>query len=102
MKDYTFAYDLQTKGYEIKSEEQFSDCHRSKKEWVEQYLEPTILSARCGWASVKYVVMEHEIAGDDEFVILAGDDMHPMDGRYICVTANSLGAILSSVAKNLW
>lgn len=101
MKGYTNAYTLKENGWEKLNLNKYTPEQVKKLKWVLQSLEPTIISAQCGWEAVTYVIMQHGRASE-EFVVLSGDANHPYEGRYINVSANSLGAILSSVAENLW
>ena len=101
MKGYTNAYTLKEQGWEMMPIGAYPSHCEDKRSWVARDLEPTIIKANCGWESVTYVIMQHGSALE-EYVILAGDGLHPFEGRYIHVSANSLGAILSSVAENLW
>lgn len=101
MKGYTNAYTLKQNGWEKLDIKKYTPEQVKKLKWVFQSLEPTIKSAQCGWESVTYVIMQH---GEEyeEFVVLSGDANYPYDGRYINVSASSLGAIFTSVADNLW
>ena len=102
MKDYTFAHVLKERGFSEIPEESYKPCYDAKKIWVERYLEPTVVSANCGWESVKYVLMKIPCSDVAEYVVLASDKNEPKDGRYINITAYSKGAILCAVADNLW
>ena len=101
MKGYTYAHVLKEKGFMEVPESSYEPHYDAKRFWVERYLELAIVRANCGWKSVKYVLMQHPTIGVEEYVILSADDGCPMEGRYINVTANSKGAILSEVAENL-
>ena len=103
MKYYTFAHILKDKGFVEVPKTSYEPCNDAKQMWVEKYLEPAIIHAKCGWESVKYVLMRNEVANiTEEYVILSGDKNDPMDGRYIDITANSKGAIINAVSDNLW
>ena len=101
MKGYTNAYTLKERGWEKLALNQYSTEQQNKLKWVFEHLEPTIKTARCGWESVTYVIMQHGRM-IEEYIVLAGDAHLPYEGRYINVSASSLGAIFTSVAENLW
>lgn len=102
MKGYTYAHVLKERGFVEVPKEYLIPRHEEKRAFVEAYLEPAIINANCGWASVKYILMKHSDEGFREYVVLASNAKNPMDGRYVEVTANSKGSIISEVAENLW
>ena len=102
MKGYTYAHVLKEKGFEEVPKDYFISRYEEKRAYVETYLEPAIVNSNTGWTSVKYVVMKHPEIGYEEYVVISANKKNPLDGRYVEVTASSVGAILSSATENIW
>lgn len=59
--------------------------------YVSTYLSPSIEHANCGWHHCAFCVLKNKYEAD-EFIVLYPDEEN-QNGRYICVSGNSLGAI---------
>ena len=100
MSKYTWKWDLDERGFVEVPFEEYGDCKLEKMKYVEKYLSPSIKHARCGWNHVVYYVLKNQY-GIEEYVALYPDEENT-NGRYICVSGNSLGAIAEAVWENIF
>lgn len=89
-------------GFAFADEIEYSDEQKRKREFVRKYLEPAIVACNCGWKSVRYYLMKREGGFYSEQVVLGYNENDPTEGNYICVSADSLTAIMLEVAENIY
>ena len=96
----TYKWALDQRGYKAIPLNEYSKEQTEKRNYVEQYLSPSVQHSRCGWDHVGYEIMENEW-GREEYAILYAD---PEDrgGRYMNVSGNSLGAVAETVWRNVF
>lgn len=93
--NYTFKWDLNLKGFKELDFEYYSQEQLKKSSYVELYLSPSISHANCGWDHCIYYVFDNELY-KEEYVALYPEKENT-NGRFYCVTGNSLGAIAETV-----
>lgn len=88
-------------GFSFADEIEYSDEQKRKREFVRKYLEPAIIASKCGWKSVRYYLLKREGGFYSEYVVLGYNENDPTEGNYICVTCDSLTAIMRDVMDNI-
>lgn len=88
-------------GYTFADEIEYSDEQKRKKEFVSKYLEPAIVASKCGWKSVRYYLMKRFDRYYSEYVVLGYNENDPTEGNYICVSVDSITAIMRDVLDNI-
>ena len=95
-----YSFEIKEKGYiDVK---EITSCELQKYSFVTDYLSKTLRAANCGWENLEYKVMEIPNQARTEFLILWSGEINNSGSRWINVTGNSLGAILSSLGENIW
>ena len=92
---------LTQNGYTFADEIEYSEEQKRKREFVSKYLEPAIVASNCGWKSVRYYLMKHEGGYHSEYVVLGHNENDPTEGNYVCVSLDSLEAIMLDVVDNI-
>lgn len=92
---------LNQNGYTFADEIEYSEEQKRKREFVSKYLEPAIIASNCGWKSVRYYLMKHEGGYYSEYVVLGYNENDPTEGNYVCVSIDSLTAIMLDVMDNI-
>lgn len=92
---------LTQNGYTFADEIEYSEEQKRKREFVKKYLEPAIVASNCGWKSVRYYLLKREGGYYSEYVVLGYNENDPTEGNYICVTCDSLTAIMHDVMDNI-
>lgn len=95
-------FTLTQNGYTFADEIEYSDEQKRKREFVRKYLEPAVIASNCGWKSVRYYLMKCEGGYHSEQVVLGYNENDPTEGNYICVSMDSLTAIMSEVVDNIY
>ena len=106
MANYTFKWQLEEKGFKEIPWEDWDNLYngrlyKKKDFYVDNYLLPAVVQAKCGWEKVIYKIFKDNFGGYEEYIVLCYDSRND-DGRYINVSANSLGAIAQTVFDNIW
>ena len=106
MANYTFKWQLEEKGFKEIPWEDWDKLpngkgYKNKDFYVNNYLLPAVVQAKCGWEKVVYKIFKDNFGGYEEYIVLCYDSRND-DGRYINVSANSLGAIAQTVFDNIW
>ena len=99
MKNYTYGYSLKERGGELLNLEDYTDCQKEKKSFVNNFLSEAINRTKF-WKKVEYVVWKFPEGFLNEYLVLYSFD--DIDSRYINVTGNSLAAVFLSLAENIW
>lgn len=99
MKGYTFGHVLKERGAKPLDLKHYTEYHKDKKHYVEDFLSIAVEKTRL-WRKVEYIVLQFPRGEIGEYLVLYSDDA--VGARYINVTANSLGAIFSSLGENIW
>lgn len=97
---YTWKWGLGEKGFVEIPFTDYTDWQNKIRVYVEKYLSPSIKHAKCGWDHCVFYVLENKY-GTEEYVALYPDEEN-QNGRYICVSGNSLGAIAEAVWNSVF
>ena len=100
MKEFMYSFDIKEKGYVDAKE--ISRCELQKYSFVTDHLSKTLQASKCGWENLEYKVMETPNKTRSEFLILWAGEINNSGSRWINVTGNSLGALISSLGDNIW
>ena len=92
---------LTQNGYTFADEIEYSEEQKRKREFVSKYLEPAIIASNCGWKSVRYYLMKRHRKYYSEYVVLGYNKNDPTEGNYLCVSLDSLMAIMRDVLDNI-
>ena len=95
---YSWGWQIADMGYAALTYDHLMPSEADKKWYVEQYLDPSVREAKCGWYGIAYCVCD--IDGEDrrEFVLMFGSkEDTPNIARWINVTGDSKGAIAEAV-----
>lgn len=100
MSNYTWKWNLDEKGFVEVPFEQYTECQTHKLNYVGKYLSPSIQHSNCGWHHATYYVLRNKL-GTEEYVALYPEKEN-VNGRYINVSGNSLGAIAIATWSNVF
>ena len=90
-------------GYTFAKYSEYSDEQKRKKEFVSRYLEPAIVASNCGWKAARYYLMKTASGYRSEYVVLSNrENGNTTEGNYICVSMDSLTAIMLDVMDNIY
>ena len=98
--NYTWKWQLDERGFDEVSFADYTEWQSTINNYVSTYLSPSIEHANCGWHHCVFYVLKNKY-GADEFVALYPDEEN-QNGRYICVSGNSLGAIAEATWNNVY
>ena len=98
MKNYTYGWALQDKGFVEVPENDYTDPQKDMKEYI-SLLSDVVVKARCGWDAVQYKVMENKFGNKEQYMVLCVDGHGE---RYIPITGNSKGCNLQVLGENIW
>jgi len=100
MKNYTYGWVLEDKGYVEVPEAEYTESQIDMKNYIETMSE-LIRSAKCGWSGVKYKVMKFKDVEDyrESYMVLW---VTGGGSRWIPITGNSKGCNFSVLGENLW
>ena len=90
-----YPCDLEEKGFVRATWHEMNKCQLDKSAYVEMFLSPAVINAKCGWYGVEYVAYTN---GEEYVFFLAFDKSL---SRGICVTENSKTAIATAVFDNI-
>lgn len=90
-----YPHELEEKGFIRANREEMNKCQLDKSAYVEMFLSPAVINAKCGWYGVEYVVFTN---GEEYVFFLAFDKSL---SRGVCVTADSKQAIATAVFDNI-
>lgn len=89
-------------GYTFAKYSEYSDEQKRKKEFVSKYLEPAIVASKCGWKYARYYLLKSASGYRSEYVVLSNrENGNTTEGNYICVSMDSLMAIMLDVMDNI-
>ena len=100
MGKFMYSFEIKEKGY-IDAKE-IKLCELQKYSFVTDHLSKTLQASKCGWENLEYKVMEIPKKIRSEFLVLWAGEINNSGSRWINVTGNSLGALISSLGKNIW
>ena len=105
MKNYTFKWQLEEKGFKEISWEDWDKLpngkgYKNKDYYVDNYLMQAIRESNSGWENVKYKLFKKD-EYIEEYIVLCYDTKTD-EGRYINVSGNSLAAIGQVAFDNLF
>ena len=92
-KDYPHL--LEEKGFVRSNLKEMNKCKLDKSAYVQTFLSPAVINAKCGWYGVEYVAYTN----GEEYVFFI-DSCARLSGG-ICVTADSKQAIATDVFDNI-
>lgn len=98
MKNYTYGWQLQEKGYKEVPESEYTERMIDMKKFVDM-LSDVVVNASCGWDGVKFKVMKYMDDSFEKFMVLYVDSD---DVRWIPINGNSKGCNLQVLGENLW
>ena len=98
MKNYTYGWSLEERGYIEVPEYLYTEYQNKRKEYID-ILSIAVEKAKCGWDEVKYKVMSYQDKFNEEFMVLCIDGD---EARWIPITGNSDGCNLQALGENLW
>lgn len=101
MSKYLYQNDVKERGLTEVPISELNECKKNKLAFVDEHLKATIIAANCGWYDVEYKVMRNGKI-EVEFVVLWAGEREKSGSRWINVSGNSLGAILSEVSENIF
>ena len=90
-----YPHELEEKGFIRANREEMSKCKLDKSAYVQTFLSPAVINAKCGWYGVEYVAYTN----GEEYVFFI-DSCARLSGG-ICVTADSKQAIATDVFDNI-
>jgi hypothetical protein len=98
MKNYTYGWVLQDKGYVEVDESEYTAAQMDMQKYIDM-LSDVVVAAKCGWDGVEYKVMKHPHGGNETYMVLCVDQVGE---RWIPITGNSKGCNLEVLGENLW
>ena len=96
--NYVWGWQISNEGFSVIMPDDMTFEEQQKRHYVNQFLDPSVSQAWCGWHGIAYVVCT--IDGDcrREFVLMFADrNDTPNQARWINVTGCSKGAIAEAV-----
>lgn len=90
-----YPHELEEKGFVRANWREMNECKLDKSSYVQTFLSPAVINAKCGWHGVEYVAYTN----GEEYVFFI--DSHVRLSRGICVTADSKQAIATAVFDNI-
>ena len=90
-----YPHELEKKGFIRANREEMNKCKLDKSAYVQSFLSPAVINAKCGWHGVEYVAYTN---GEEYIFFLAFDKSL---SRGVCVTGNSNVAIATAVFDNI-
>lgn len=100
MKNYVYEFNIKERGYVNVKE--ITSCELQKYSFVTDYLNKTLCEAKCGWKNLEYKVMQTPNGVRTEFLVLWADEIGNSGSRWINVTGDSLGYLITSLGNNIW
>ena len=102
MEKFMYSFEIKEKGYVDAKE--IRRCELQKYSFVTDHLSKTLQASKCGWENLEYKVMEIPNPNEtrSEFLVLWAGEINNSGSRWINVTGNSLGALISSLGNNIW
>lgn len=95
---YNWGWQISDMGFCALTTEHLTKGELSKRDYVHQFLDPSVREAKCGWDAISYCVCDINGKDRTEFVLMFGDAKDsPRGARWINVTGNSKGAIAEAV-----
>lgn len=95
---YSWGWQISNMGFRALTNDRLTREEVDKMWYVNQYLDPSVREAKCGWHGITYCVCD--INGEDrtEFVLMfASETDTPNAARWINVSGDSKGAIAEAV-----
>ena len=90
-----YPHILEEKGFVRSNLKEMNKCKLDKSAYVQTFLSPAVINAKCGWYGVEYVAYTN----GEEYVCFI-DSCARLSGG-ICVTADSKQAIATDVFDNI-
>ena len=90
-----YPHELEEKGFVRANWREMNECKLDKSAYVQTFLSPAVINAKCGWYGVAYVASTNGA----EYVFFLDDNYDRCRG--ICVTADSKVAIATAVFDNI-
>ena len=90
-----YPHELEKKGFVRADWREMDKCKLDKSAYVQTFLSPAVINAKCGWYGVEYVAYTN----GEEYVFFI-DSCARLSGG-ICVTADSKQAIATDVFDNI-
>lgn len=96
--NYAWGWQISDMGYKALTGYHMTPEELDKRHYVNDFLDPSVREAQCGWYGICYAVCD--INGEDrrEWVLMFADKNDtPLGARWINVTGDSKGAIAEAV-----
>ena len=90
-----YPHELEEKGFVRANWREMNECKLDKSAYVQTFLSPAVINAKCGWYGVEYVAYTN----GEEYVFFLDNNYDRCRG--ICVTADSKQAIATDVFDNI-
>lgn len=90
-----YPHNLEEMGFVRSNLKEMNKCKLDKSAYVQTFLSPAVINAKCGWYGVEYVAYTN----GEEYVFFI--DSCARLSRGICVTADSKQAIATAVFDNI-
>ena len=90
-----YPHELEEKGFVCSNLKEMNECKLDKSAYVQMFLSPAVINAKCGWYGVEYVAYTN----GEEYIFFLDFDKNLSRG--VCVTANSKVAIATAVFDNI-
>jgi hypothetical protein len=101
MKNYLYQHEILGRNLKEVPVSELNECKRNKKNFVDNHLKQCLIAADCGWADVEYKVLRKE-EYEAEFIVIWAGERDESGSRWINVSGNSNGAIMSALCENMW
>lgn len=98
--NYTWKWQLDERGFDEVSFADYTEWQSTINNYVNTYLSPSIKYAGCGWDHCVFYVLENKHGTEEYIALYPGEENQ--NGRYICVSGNSLGAIAEATWNSVY
>ena len=95
---YKWGWQISQMGFFAMTPYHFTRDEIDKRNYVHEFLSPSVREAECGWYGLNYCVCDIDGENRTEFVLMyASKEDTPHNARWINVTGDSKGAIAEAV-----
>ena len=101
-KNYIYQFTVDERGFTEVPFSHYTETEKNKENFVFKHLAPTLKAANAGWSWAHYKVMQNPEGHKAEFLVLWVGEVGNSGCRWINVSGNSLGAIMSAMTENMW
>lgn len=95
---YMWGWQIGKMGFSALTSDHLTKDELDKRQYVNQFLDPSVHEAKCGWYGIAYCVCDINGEERTEFVLMFADKNDtPNAARWINVSGDSKGAIAEAV-----